>query len=130
MKNAAHKTSREEWREQLGAAPLRRLTAKERREQFGPAEFVPDDEIPFGLGRTSDHLPAIRGDDLQALDGLLERHGFAKVLRTLRELCDQRTGHDCGGLDSFEAVPEEKEWQERGDALETLLVRLMRESQG
>lgn len=125
----AHKTTGAEFeafRETARGDGLRKLTKRERTEKYGPVEFMPDDEIPFGLGRTSDHLPAIRGEDLSALDGLLERHGYVKVLRTLRELCDARTGHECGGLDSFEAVPEEKEWQERGDALETLLVRLAR----
>jgi hypothetical protein len=125
--NRAHKTTQAEFRASLGdGTSLRRLSAKERREKYGaPAEFMPDDEIPFGMGRSSDYMPGV-GADLSTLDGLLERHGFAKVLRSLRELCDARTGHDCGGLDSFEAVPDEKEWQANGDALETLLVRLAR----
>lgn len=129
MNSRAYKTSAvevEAFRSNARGDGLRRLTKRERTEKYGPAEFMPDEEIPFGLGRSSDHMPAIRGDDLGVLDGLLERHGFAKVLRTLRELCDARTGHDEGGLDSFEAIPDEKEWQERGDALETLLVRLAR----
>lgn len=129
MNDRARKTSASEFiafRTEARGDGLRKLTKRERTEKYGPVEFMPDEEIPFGLGRSSERMPSISGDDVATLDALLERHGFAKLLRTLRELCDSRTGHDAGGIDSFEAVPDERQWQDAGDALETLLVRLAR----
>ncbi len=120
------KTSAAQFREQLDAAPLRKLTLRERREKYGPVEFFPDDEIPFGLGRGTDFMPKLPEDEARALDGMLERHGVAKILRTLRELCDARTGHDGDGLESFEAIPESEGWQRQGDELEQLLLKLSR----
>jgi len=123
------KTSRDEWRDELTkGGPLRRLTARERREKY-PSEFaeVPfDDEIPFGKERSSAHMPALPPAEREALDRMLDGHGLCKILRTLRELCDERRPHDGAHFETFEAVPEETKATENADELETLLLRLAR----
>lgn len=122
------KTSRDEWRDQLAQGDgLRKLTARERREKYGNvAEVVFDDEIPFGKERSSATMPALPPAEREALDRMLDGHGLSKILRTLRELCDERRPHDGAAFDSFEAVPEEVEATENADELETLLLKLAR----
>jgi hypothetical protein len=126
MSSRAHKTSSQEFRDSLreirDAGPfVGKLSRKAYREKYGDAEFF-DDEIPFGNERSSEHMAKLPSAELQSLDTMLERHGVAKILRSLRELCDSRGGHEAP--DTFEAVPESDEWRGQGDELEQLLLKL------
>lgn len=128
MREALRKTSRDEWRSQLeSGGPLRKLTARERREKYGATpEVLFDDEIPFGNERSTAHLPEVSPANREALERMLDAEGLPKILRTLRDLCDCRTPHDGAAFDSFEPDTEGEEAQENADELETLLLRLAR----
>jgi hypothetical protein len=87
------------------------------------AALLDSGEFLGGVYRPSDSTPALPGPEMAALDGLLERHGLARVLRTLRELCDGRAPNGDLG-DSFEVEEDKDQWREKGDALESLLATL------
>jgi hypothetical protein len=82
------------------------------------AEFFEDDSCIDRIwsARRDKHLPSV-GADLAALDTLLDRHGLAKILRGLRELCDSRCATD---EESFDVAEECDAWKTRADYLETL----------
>lgn len=90
-------------------------------------KFVAEDAAVFESGeflggtyRPSDATPAVPADDLAALDGMLERFGLVRVLRSLRELADGRAPTGDFG-ESFEVEEDRDHWREKADALESLL---------
>lgn len=91
------------------------------------AAALDDGSFLGGKYRASDSLGTLPDATLQALDGLLEAHGLALVLKGLRELLDGRAG---GGefAESFELEEERDATASDADALETLLAQLARRS--
>lgn len=85
--------------------------------------LLESDDFLGGTFRRSDELPKVTDAELAQLDAMLERHGLARVLRSIRELCDGRG--DVGlGSDSFEAEKGGDDWKGHADALESLLATL------
>lgn len=84
------------------------------------AKLLDSDEFLGGTFRRSDELKKVSDAELSALDAMLERHGLAVVLRSVRELCDSRADVD-SVADSFETTHGADEWKGRADALENLL---------
>lgn len=68
----------------------------------------------------------IKGDAVRALDELLERHGLAAIVATLRSLADSRTDNGCGEGEDFATLLDTEEsskgWRTAADALETLVT--------
>lgn len=116
---------------------LRNSSRAERREYRDGVKrdfdaFVEQDRAMFdsgeflgGVYRASDATPAVPEAELKSLDGMLERFGLARVLRSLRELADGRAPTGEFG-DSFEAEEDKDKWREKADALENLLATLAR----
>ena len=87
------------------------------------AALLESDDFLGGTYRRSDELPKVTDAELSQLDAMLERHGLARVLRSIRELCDGRS--DVGTVaDSFEVEQGSDEWKGHADALENLLTTL------
>jgi hypothetical protein len=86
-------------------------------------KLLESDEFLGGTFRRSDELPKVTDAELFALDSMIERHGLARVLRSVRELCDSR-GEAGVASDSFEAAEDSDEWKASADALESLLVTI------
>jgi len=87
------------------------------------AALLDSDDFLGGTYRRSDELPKVTDGELAQLDAMLERHGLARVLRSIRELCDGRG--DVGAIgESFEVEQGSEEWKGSADALENLLTTL------
>lgn len=87
------------------------------------AKLLDSDDFLGGTYRRSDELAKVSNTELASLDAMLERHGLAVVLRSIRELCDSRG--DVGAVaDSFEGEEGSDKWKSHGDALENLLATL------
>lgn len=86
-------------------------------------KLLESDEFLGGTFRRSDELPKVTDAELSALDSMLERHGLARVLRSVRELCDSR-GDGGVASDTFEAAEGSDEWKANADALESLLATI------
>lgn len=134
--NRAHKTNGQEFRDSLremrarNPAGMRRLTAGERRERFGEVtEFLPDEEIPFGLDRATKDFPGVKAENVEALERMLDDEGLPKILRTLRELLDARKPHEGAAFEAFEPQAEDEAAEVGADELENLLLRLARRVQ-
>lgn len=87
------------------------------------AALLDSDDFLGGTFRRSDDLPKVTDAELAALDSMLERHGLARVLRSIRELCDGR-GNVGAVSESFEGEQGSDEWKAHADALENLLTTL------
>lgn len=87
------------------------------------AALLASDDFLGGTYRRSDELPKVTDAELSALDSMLERHGLARVLRSIRELCDSR-GEVGAVSDTFEAEEGSDEWKASADALESLLATI------
>lgn len=87
---------------------------------------MPDLEIPFGhvTERASAKIASVPEDDLRALDAMIEQHGLAAIVKTLRELCDTRAPSVYETDMTFETMDREEVWGERAQALEDALARI------
>lgn len=128
MSAAFHKTSQEEFRAALDAAPLRKLGKRELREKYGdPDDFVPDAELPFGglADRSSNRtLEALDETSARIVDELVERFGLLRVLRQLRQACDDRVPSDFELDITFEHLEAGQNWEAQGTEIETLIARM------
>lgn len=87
------------------------------------AALLESDDFLGGVYRRSNELPKVSDEELSQLDAMMERHGLARVLRSIRELCDSR-GNVGAVADSFEGEEGSDEWKGSADALESLLTTL------
>ncbi len=85
--------------------------------------LLESDDFLGGTFRRSDELPKVTDAELAQLDAMIERNGLARVLRSIRELCDGRSDVGATG-DSFEVEQGSEEWKGNADALENFLTTL------
>lgn len=130
MRDAAHKTSASEFAEWRDNARRVGLPARRGRVPGAPVDFEPDTEIPFGADRVSSNLPSVSATNREQLERMLDAEGLPKILRTLRELCDDRSPHEGAAFESFEPDREGEAAQVHADELESLLLRLARRVEG
>ncbi len=86
-------------------------------------KLLESDDFLGGVFRRSDEIQKVSDAELSALDSMLERNGLARVLRSIRELCDGR-GEAGAMADSFEGEEGSDEWKGHADALESLLATI------
>ena len=100
-----------------------------------PADLADfDDELPADFmggfmdagivtRRSSDSMPGLKGADLGVLDGIIERHGIARMLKSMRELCDSRAHAEATDMDATLAdLNDSDKWKHLGDVIEAALL--------
>lgn len=95
MKNAGRKLSASNYRALTARESWRKMDDKAASDvqeaEFAviPRDAALDDEhSPFFL--TPDATQILDADEMRALDAMLERHGLANLIETLRQLCESR----------------------------------------